>query len=241
MTPETLSLSLTALVVGLVHTALGPDHYLPFVALARAREWSLTRTLGITALCGAAHIVSSVILGVVGFFAGWAVFDLVAFEGARGELAAWLLLALGLAYTVWGLRWAQKAKLHTHVHVHADGVVHRHEHGHHGDHAHVHAVTADRSPAATWGLFLVFVFGPCEPLIPLFIYPAARGGSTIGLLAVIAAFAGATLMAMLILVALGYHAARGLARRAPLALERWSHALAGATLVVCGLLIQLGL
>jgi len=25
-----------------------------------------------------------------------------------------------------------------------------------------------------WALFLIFVFGPCEPLIPLIMYPAAK-------------------------------------------------------------------
>ena len=40
----------TAAILGIVHTILGPDHYVPFVAMGRARGWSLGRTLGITAV-----------------------------------------------------------------------------------------------------------------------------------------------------------------------------------------------
>jgi hypothetical protein len=34
--PESLALCLTAVTVGAVHTLLGPDHYVPFVATSRA-------------------------------------------------------------------------------------------------------------------------------------------------------------------------------------------------------------
>ena len=31
----------TAAALGFLHTILGPDHYVPFVALRRARRWTL--------------------------------------------------------------------------------------------------------------------------------------------------------------------------------------------------------
>ena len=40
---------------------------------------------------------------------------------------------------------------------------------HHGEHMHPHLVGASLTP---WALFVIFVFGPCEPLIP----PDGRAG-----------------------------------------------------------------
>lgn len=65
-------LASSAFLIALTHTLLGPDHYLPFIALARARSWSAARTSIITLLCGAGHVASSVILGLVGLYlCGW--------------------------------------------------------------------------------------------------------------------------------------------------------------------------
>jgi nickel/cobalt exporter len=59
-------LAATAAGLGFIHTAIGVDHYLPFVALGRARRWSLSRTLLVTALCGAGHVAGSLLLGAAG-------------------------------------------------------------------------------------------------------------------------------------------------------------------------------
>ena len=56
----------TAASIGLVHTLLGVDHSLPFVALGRAQGWSLKRTLAVTFGCGLAHVLSSVLIGAIG-------------------------------------------------------------------------------------------------------------------------------------------------------------------------------
>ncbi|NIR37211.1 MAG: hypothetical protein GWN73_15615, partial [Actinobacteria bacterium] len=56
------SLLAAAVGVAVTHTALGPDHYLPFVMLARARKWSWARTLTVTGICGLGHVASSVLL-----------------------------------------------------------------------------------------------------------------------------------------------------------------------------------
>ena len=66
MTPELTVLLVTAASIGFFHTLFGPDHYLPFIVMAKARKWSLTKTTWITLLCGIGHIGSSVILGMIG-------------------------------------------------------------------------------------------------------------------------------------------------------------------------------
>jgi len=222
--------------IGVVHTLLGPDHYVPFVALARARRWSLSRALGVTAVCGVGHVLGSIALGALGIGFGWALGGLVEIESLRGAVAGWLLLGVGVAYGSWGVRQALRGRSHEHLHAHGDGVVHRHEHDHRGEHAHPHLAGAGRW-LGPWSLFVVFVLGPCEPLVPLLMVPAANGGwATVA--AVTAVFALTTIGTMLAVVTVG---ALGFSRLPAGRWARWSHALAGAALALCGLAVTLGL
>src|SRR5688500_12396312 len=93
-----LLLGASAAGVGVVHAVLGPDHYLPFVVLARARRWSWARTATITLACGSAHVLSSIGLAAAGLALGLTVSRLMVLEDARGELAAWALVAVGAVY-----------------------------------------------------------------------------------------------------------------------------------------------
>lgn len=232
MSEDILALTITAATLGVVHTALGPDHYLPFAMMARAGGWSRKKTIAVTLACGVAHILSSVVLGMLGIAAGMAVGRLVEIESARGEWATYGLIAFGMVYLLWGLRRAWRNKPHRHVHVHADGTAHAHTHDHHEEHTHVHAEAGTKM--TPWVLFTIFVFGPCEPLIPLLMYPAAQH-SAWGVVLVTAVFGAATLATMLAaVIAVQF----GLARLPLGPLERYTHALAGAALVVCGLAIQ---
>lgn len=228
-------LLVAAVGLGVVHTALGPDHYLPFVAMARARRWSGARTAGVTGLCGLGHVLSSVVLGAVGIALGVGVARLEGLEAARGDLAAWALTAFGAAYTVWGIRRALRDVAHHHPHVHPDGSRDAHEHTHVAGHLHPHADRGDLTP---WILFTVFLFGPCEPLIPLLMVPAAHH-SPWGVAVVAAAFSAATIATMLVVVLTLRAGAARLSPRASLA--RFSHAAAGATVLACAVAIHLGL
>jgi len=248
MTEPLIILAATAASIGLVHTLIGPDHYVPFIALAGARKWSLSKTLGVTAVCGVGHVLGSVVLGGLGILLGMALGGLEWFEGFRGEIAGWLLLGFGVAYMVWGLRQAYRNRPHTHWHGHGDGTLHEHTHTHRQEHAHVHAeiqepprARQERSTSGRritpWVLFVIFIFGPCEALIPVLMYPAAEG-SWWGVALVVAVFGLATVATMLVTVTVGY---LGISQLPLGRLERFSHALAGLALVACGLAIQLGL
>ena len=226
-------LTVTAASLGFIHTIVGPDHYIPFTVISKARNWTLSKTIGITFLCGVGHILSSVVLGFIGIAFGIAVSKLEFIESQRGEIAAWLLVAFGFFYTVWGIRRAVRNKPHVHSHVHTDGEVHKHKHVHREGHAHFH--TRKEEPNLTpWVLFAIFVFGPCEPLIPLIMYPAAQH-SMVGVVWVAAVFGVVTLLTMMTLVAL----TRWGIRLLPLKLfERYMHAMAGGTILLCGLAIR---
>ncbi|MFH1594664.1 MAG: hypothetical protein ABID09_08215 [Candidatus Omnitrophota bacterium] len=282
-------LYITAASLGFVHTVFGPDHYLPFIVMGRAREWSLAKTLWITFLCGIGHILGSVLLGMMGIAFGIGVMRLEALEEIRGNLAAWVLIGFGLAYFVWGLRRAIRYRSHRHKHLHpppqetpalageecgssasafaewhsrsasadksarcrledggrmprrsskSEGGLHsgddRHAHGHvhTGGHSHVHDKNGKN--ITPWILFTIFVLGPCEPLIPLLMYPASKSSMT-GLVWVTAIFGVVTVLTMIsivLLMSLGVNLI-------PLGkLERYTHALAGATILLSGLAIQ---
>ncbi|UCC41707.1 MAG: sulfite exporter TauE/SafE family protein [Candidatus Aminicenantes bacterium] len=233
MNSQILVIAGTAATIGFVHTVLGPDHYLPFIVIGRARKWSHLKTLFISFLCGLGHVLSSIVLGFIGIALGIAVFQLEAIESFRGGLAAWLLISFGFAYFIWGLHRALRKKPHKHIHIHADGAKHEHVHSHESAHSHVHEETKKKS-LTPWILFTIFVFGPCEPLIPLIMYPAAKHNIA-GVVVVSVAFGLTTILTMLAIIAISswgvsfVHLGR---------LERYAHALAGAMIFISGLSVQ---
>ncbi len=232
MSQELLILTATAASIGFLHTILGPDHYLPFIVMGRARKWSTAKTVWITLLCGAGHVGSSVILGLAGIALGIAVTSIETVESFRGEIAAWALIAFGLVYSVWGMRKAARSRPHCHRHSHENGEAHEHRHVHFREHIHVHDEEGTRS-ITPWVLFTIFVLGPCEPLIPLLMYPAAKS-SFAGVLGVCIVFGVTTVITMLAAV---LTISLGLTTLPLGKFERYSHSMAGAAICMSGLAI----
>jgi sulfite exporter TauE/SafE len=218
MSNEILMLMITAATIGTVHTALGPDHYLPFIVMSKSGKWSTTKTIAVTTLCGLGHIGSSVLLGLIGVIFGVGLSKLEMFESIRGDWAAWAFVIFGIGYLGWSIYRLAKNKDHNHNHL-----THSHEDS-----------TKKMTP---WLLFVVFALGPCEPLIPILMYPAAKS-STLGLVAVTSVFAITTIAVMLGVV-LSVNFGTSLFRFKKL--EKYTHVIAGLTILLSGLLILLGL
>lgn len=234
-------LCITAASIGFMHTLLGPDHYLPFAVLAKARKWSNLKTIWITILCGIGHVGSSVVIGFLGIAAGVALSKLTYFESIRGIIAGWLFIGFGLAYALWGLRRAFKNKTHSHTHFHLNGNKHDHQHTHFVEHAHIHEHESTESNEKTdyksltpWILFIIFVFGPCEPLIPLLMLPALKH-SMIGVVSVTIVFSIVTIATMTSTVML---ITTGMKFIKLEKLGKYTHALAGAAIFFSGVAIQ---
>jgi len=222
---------MAAAAIGFVHTILGPDHYLPFVMLGRARGWSRLRLSMITALCGIGHVLSSVLLGAVGVALGIAVAELESIESARGQLASYLLISFGLIYGIWGLRRGFLRKPHTHSHLHNDGTDHHHKHDHlASEHRHIHKDKTSAGKLTVWSLFIVFILGPCEPLIPLLMFPAAEH-SIYGAISVSLVFGVVTVTTMTTVTLLLYS---GIKMVSTAWLERYVHAFAGFIIALSG-------
>ena len=238
MTDATLILLGAAATIGLFHTLIGVDHTLPFVVLAKSQKWSLKKLWLVTGACGLAHVLSSVLIGAIGIGLGVALDKLEWIESSRGGIASKLLIGLGLAYMVWGIVRAARGTRHSHAHAHDDGTVHQHEHDHMADHVHIHAgnkkLTAAKT-ASVLGLFIVFVLGPCEALIPMLMAPAFdRSWSVV--VGVVVVFGLTTLLTMLAVVTIGYV---GMKWRGFDKLDKHLHAMAGFAIAASGLAIEL--
>jgi nickel/cobalt exporter len=225
-------LSVTAVSIGFFHTLLGPDHYLPFIVLSEAKKWSVRKTMFITFICGLGHVLSSVILGLLGIAVGISVNKLVSVESFRGNIAAWLFIAFGLVYMVISIRNLIKNRKHSHQHFHLGGEKHLHEHDHHKEHTHMHE--KDIVKTTPWILFLIFVFGPCEPLIPIVMYPAAANNIG-GAVFVALLFSGVTIITMMAVV---FAFKLGISRVSLKPVEKYSHLIAGSTIFLSGMAIQ---
>jgi sulfite exporter TauE/SafE len=227
-------LFITAASVGFLHTILGPDHYLPFIVIAKARKWSSLKTFTVTALAGTGHVLGSVAIGMLGVAFGITLSKLEWLESSRGNLAAWMLIAFGLVYLIYGIRKAYRNRPHQHFHHHANGILHLHDHNHNEEeHLHIHEEKEGRK-LTPWVLFVIFVFGPCEALIPILMYPAVQ--NSLGEMIIVTAVFGITTVAtMLSIVMLTVAGIRNIRLSA---MERYMHAFAGAIILLCGLAMQ---
>ena len=224
-------LLIAAASAGFIHTILGPDHYLPFIVMSKARNWSLKQTLFTTMYCGAGHVASSILIGFTGIALGYGISQIEGVELVRGNLAGWAFFAFGFGYMVWGIFKAIKNKPHTHFHSHGRGEVHAHEHTHHTKHVHVHEKSTQL--LTPWVLFIIFVLGPCEILIPLVMVPAANH-DTNGIVAVSLLFSITTIFTMCSMVTIGYFGFKFLPTGK---IDRFMHAIAGATICLSGFAI----
>ena len=232
MEPALLLLLSTAVSIAFLHTLIGVDHSLPFVVLGRSQGWSLRKTLVITFLCGLGHVMSSILLGLAGIGLGAALTRLEWIEAKRGNIAAWLLIGFGLVYAAWSMA---KIRRQTSEELAEGHLVHGH------GHTHLPAAKAGEKSEASvasltaWSLFLIFAFGPCEPLIPLLMFPAAKLGVWATALVALV-FALVTIGTMLAVVSAGYLGLRFFRIEA---LERYAQPLAGGAIALSGLAIQI--
>lgn len=59
-----LSIISGALIISLLHAVI-PSHWLPVIAIGRKEGWSLSETSRVTFLAGLAHVISTIIIGIL--------------------------------------------------------------------------------------------------------------------------------------------------------------------------------
>ena len=119
------TISLTGFAVAFFHAAI-PTHWLPFVLAGRAQRWSHAKTLLVTAVAGAGHILFTTILGVGVVWLGITLNKKVG--DAFPKIAGGALILFGLYYLVRAMRGASGHHHFFGGHAHP----HAHKHREHG-------------------------------------------------------------------------------------------------------------
>jgi ABC-type nickel/cobalt efflux system permease component RcnA len=200
------TISITGFTVAFLHAAI-PTHWLPFVVAARAQYWNRPKTLVVTGIAGAGHVLFTTALGVFVTWGGMTINS--RWSRSFPLIAGGALVAVGLFYL---LRQFKGGQGHVHLlgehsphhHPHRNHH-HRHEHDHnresHPDASHHHREHADdaleqieeqwsqrRSDwAVIGGLFTLLTFSPCEAFLPVFLTGARYGWMAFALLSMILA------------------------------------------------------
>lgn len=234
MSKELLILAVTAASIGFIHTAACPNHYIPFIAIAKAKGWSLLKTLWVTFLCGSGHIAGFVLLGLIGGVFGIAIPWVNAIEAFCGEIAAWGLILFGLFYFIWGLKKVYKPSFHRRLYVKANN----------GEHIHFEDIKNEKKDITPWILFTIFVFGSCESLIPLVMYPMVKN-NLLGIIIVVSVYGIISILTMMTIVAVSLLGINLLPKGRfekfsynLAGITKYSHALAGVVIFFCGISVK---
>ncbi|MHB8928061.1 MAG: hypothetical protein ACYC9Q_10475 [Bacillota bacterium] len=213
-----------AAVAAAIHS-LAPDHWLPYVLLAKGRGWPTRRALGVTAAGATSHLFATTLLGLLIVFLGAGATERF---GRPAEIFSGLLV---LAFGFY-LLWASKAR---------PGHDHGHDHDHHpGPEPEAAATAPDRRPApdshrtaaADFRLGAVLGARPCAESIPIFLAASTRGVFTS--LGAVAAWAIVTVGAMVAVVWLSLLGLRAVRLEA---LERHGEAISAWLIIVIGIIV----
>lgn len=190
--------------------ALAPDHWMPFAVIAKAQKWSRLRLMGITFISGIGHVAISIIISIIGILSGFSLSKLKGVEGHRGEVVLWLLIGLGIAYTIWGIKKAKEYK-----------------------HREISQEELKVKTVAVWTIFAIVVLGPCESLVPLLFLGYSYGWA--GVIIVSIVFSIVTIIMMLAQSLLAFMGIQLLKNDIA---ERYAHAFAGVVIVLTGIFVM---
>jgi hypothetical protein len=223
--PSELLLVGAVAAVGVLHTMV-PDHWVPITLIARQRGWTKTETARAAFKAGIGHVLSTLAIALMVWFAGVAVAQ--RFGQWVDTIASAALVGFGLWIAVSAWRDLQGHSAHGHAHDsrHAEGSP-EHEHAHSGhDHDPVRASKNKNRTA----LLLILGSSPMVEGIPAF-FAASKYGA--GLVALMSIVFGAATIATYVLLCVSSTA--GLQRVRLGAFERYGEVLSGAFIALVGL------
>lgn len=150
------SILLSGLVLSVLH-AIIPNHWIPLVTLSRKEHWDLPKTLKITVLAGGAHVLSTVLIGL---------------------LISALSLQLSHEWEEW-VHWVSPALLV------ALGIFFIYQHYHH-HHFHIDHTNGQKSVRQQiWVIVLAMFFSPCLEIEALYILAGHLSWTLVGWLSVL--------------------------------------------------------
>ena len=243
MNQPLLVLVLTTVVTAIFHTLI-PDHWLPFVLVARSRGWSARRTALLTAGSAFLHVNVSIGLAVATYLLGRGAGEVAGLGESLEQVSAALLMLFGLTYALWFLlRGGHQHFFGMHPHhepeaPHLPEIAHPHDHAAGaaagGEGAHVHDERRGRRAYGGIALAVIVGFNPCVLVIP-YIYLAGTMG-TGALVLVASAFALTTGSCLVGVTLLGL---KGTARFESPFLMRYGEFVSGCLIALTGLVVML--
>lgn len=166
-----------SLTLSILH-ALIPSHWLPFIAIGKTENWSRTETLKVTAVSGFAHVLSTVLIGIIIGLIGYEISNLA--ETLTHLLAPLILFLVGIVYIILHLKHA-----HTHRHLDED----------------INKIKSKTKNAIVLTLITAMFFSPCIELQAYYFNAGLYGWQ--GILLVSLVYLVITISGMVILVYIG--------------------------------------
>lgn len=171
-----IQLIIGSFLLSMIH-ALIPNHWIPMVMIGKAEHWSRQEILGVTALAGLAHVVSTILLGVLIGLVGLELSN--EYRITSTTVAPLLLIFMGLIYFI------------------IDFDKHRNSHV-----PEKRKVRGKPKAAIALTLAVAMFFSPCLEIETYYFMAGIYGWTGIILISVI--YSVVTISGMLLLVALGY-------------------------------------
>ena len=195
-----------AFLLSIVHASI-PNHWIPLVALSKAEKWNEKTTLGITAIAGFAHTLSTIIIGIIVGFMGYKLSASYSF--IVGVIAPGILILLGIIYLILSMR----------------------DNKHH----HSHEITIDEvkkktTTAIILTLTISMFFSPCLEIEAYFFVASKLGWE--GIIAVSVVYTVITIAGMVLLVWLGMKGVKNIKSHF---LEHHEKTITGILLVILGI------
>lgn len=197
--------------LSLVHASI-PSHWLPLVAISKTEKWTEKETLSITAITGTAHILSTLIIGVIVGFVGYKLSE--SYHFITKLVAPTVLVLLGFIYLFLEYRHSLLKTDHQHHHIDVESISKNKN---------------KRTIVAT--LSIAMFFSPCLELEVYYFTASHLGWLGIGIVSIVYFFV--TVIGMMLLV---YFASKGVKKLQWHFLEHHDKLISGIILILVGLL-----
>jgi nickel/cobalt exporter len=163
-----------AIIISLLH-ALIPNHWLPIIAIGRQHKWSINEVSKITFITASAHILSTVLIGVILGYLGHKLSHDI--EHLTHVIAPVILILMGLVYIY-------RHYKHKHFHLHGGPI----------------KATSKRNIIIS--LSIAMFMSPCMEIEALFLMAGTQSMTLLATISLV--YAVVTLLGMLILVRIAY-------------------------------------
>src|SRR5574341_48934 len=134
-----ISLVAATFFIALTH-AIMPNHWMPFALIGKGQNWSLTKTIFVTAIAGFGHSITTSILGSIIALLGYHMAKYA--ETVAEPLSGFILIIIGIVFILIG-----RLRI--------------------SPHDHNHSKFSDK--AIVISLFLMLSCSPCVAVLPIFL------------------------------------------------------------------------